>query len=65
MELLSKNIDEQTEVVNKTKKLSAYHQIKVKEILTDEQEMMMAQKQFRGKKGRGGHSEFRHHRSQR
>jgi len=60
MKLLSNNIDQQTALMNKTQKLQAYQQIKVKEILTDEQEMMMAQKQFRGKKGRGPHSGFRH-----
>lgn len=56
MKLLGNNIDQQTALMNKTQKLQAYHQIKVKEILTDEQEMMIARKQIAGKHQSAGRS---------
>lgn len=43
IQAVEKNIDEQTDVTNKLKKLQTRHQLNVKNILTDEQVMKMQQ----------------------
>ena len=43
MKAVEKNIDEQTDLINKMRKLQTGHQLNVKKILTDEQVMKMQQ----------------------
>jgi hypothetical protein len=44
MKLVNKNIDDQTALMNKIQKLMAEHRLAVKEIFTDEQEMMISKR---------------------
>jgi Spy/CpxP family protein refolding chaperone len=56
---VNKNIDEQTALSNKIQKLQAEHKLAVREILTDEQEMMIASRSGkRGMPGYGRHSGY-------
>ncbi len=51
---VNKVIDEQTDLMNKMRKMQVTHKVGVKEILTDEQEMKLEQKQRNGRnKGQG------------
>lgn len=59
LKLVNKNIDDQTALSNKIQKLQTEHKLAVKEILTDEQEMMIASRAGkRGMQGFGKHSGY-------
>jgi len=66
MNAVNKAIDEQTDLMNKVRKLQVEHQVSVKSILTDEQVMKMQQRsQFArrdGFHGRNGHRDNRDNR---
>jgi len=52
MKAVNRSIDEQTDLMNSTKKLQVEHQLAVKSILSDEQVMKLQQRrQFAGKNG--------------
>jgi Spy/CpxP family protein refolding chaperone len=54
MKAVDKVIDNQTDLMNKMRKIQASHKVKVKEILTDEQEMKLEQRgKFMRNKGQG------------
>ena len=65
MKLVNKNIDDQTALMNKIQKLQAEHRMAVKEILNDEQEMMISKNQWKcrypgtGSRGPGGACQYR------
>ena len=66
MKAVEKNIDEQTDLMNKMRKLQTGHQLNVKNILTDEQVMKMQQGRrytnrdgYYGKGYRGGDRDMR------
>jgi Spy/CpxP family protein refolding chaperone len=45
------NIDEQTALMNKIQKLQTAHRVAVKDVLSDEQEMILSQRRVKGKPG--------------
>ena len=54
LKAVNKVIDDQTDLINKMRKIQASHKVEVKEILTDEQEMKLEQRsQFKRNKGQG------------
>lgn len=60
MKAVSKTIDEQTDLMNSTRKLQVEHQLAVKSILTDEQVMKLQQRrQFARQEGFHGKGSFR------
>jgi Spy/CpxP family protein refolding chaperone len=60
MKAVNKVIDEQTDLMNKMRKIQATHKVGVKEILTDEQEMKLEQRSRHGQGiGQGGNCGFR------
>ena len=68
MKSVNKVIDEQTDLMNKMRKIQATHKVGVKEILTDEQEMKLEQRTRYGRnKGqgskRGYHQGRRYHKN--
>lgn len=60
MKSVNKVIDEQTDLMNKMRKIQATHKVGVKEILTDEQEMKLEQRSRYGRnKGQGTNRGYR------
>jgi len=66
MKAVNKTIDEQTDLINKMRKLQTAHQVAVKSKLTDEQLMQVQQRRqfarhdgFHGKSGRRGGRDYR------
>jgi len=60
MKSVNKVIDEQTDLMNKMRKIQATHKVGVKEILTDEQEMKLEQRTRSGKnRGQGANCGYR------
>ena len=56
MKAVNKVIDEQTDLMNNMRKVQAAHKVKVKEILTDEQEMKLEQRNRNGSnRGQGSY----------
>jgi len=63
MKSVNKVIDEQTDLMNKMRKIQATHKVGVKEILTDEQEMKLEQRRGYGRnKGQGANRGYRQNR---